>query len=180
MSPSNVTSNTASKSNWRWPGAWAGRTGKTINLIFEKWTFIKISFLVKVRQISQSQRHDSYKMIVFFLKKVLLSPPKIIKLLETRPWHVIHSIRFQEIETCMYQNISNHMKEVKIVTAFRGMHVSPAKHSSASVTDGQTDRRIDDGQSDPYVSLCFPGDTKIHVFVKHWAPSGNKVQKRYF
>ena len=34
-----------------------------------------------------------------------------------------------------------------------------------SVTDGQTDkrtdRRTDDGQSDPYVSLCFAGDTKI-------------------
>ena len=47
--------------------------------------------------------------------------------------------------------------------------MSPAKHSSASVTDGQTDRqtdrrtdgRTDDGQSDPYVSLCFAGDTKI-------------------
>ena len=37
------------------------------------------------------------------------------------------------------------------------MHVSPAKHSSASVTDGRTD----DGQSDPYVSLCFAGDEKI-------------------
>ena len=35
--------------------------------------------------------------------------------------------------------------------------MSPAKHSFASVTDGQTD----DGQSDPYVSLCFAGDTKI-------------------
>ena len=46
------------------------------------------------------------------------------------------------------------------MTAFRGMHVSPAKHSYASVTDGQTDRRTDDGQSDPYVSLCFAGDTK--------------------
>ena len=30
-----------------------------------------------------------------------------------------------------------------IVAAFRGMHVSPAKHSSAGVTDGQTDRRTD-------------------------------------
>ena len=35
----------------------------------------------------------------------------------------------------------------KIVAAFRGMHVSPAKHSSASVTDGLTDRRTD-GQTD--------------------------------
>ena len=37
--------------------------------------------------------------------------------------------------------------------------MSPAKHSYASVTDGQTDGRTDDGQSDPYVSLCFAGDT---------------------
>ena len=26
--------------------------------------------------------------------------------------------------------------------------------------DRQTDRQTDDGQSDPYVSLCFAGDTK--------------------
>ena len=55
------------------------------------------------------------------------------------------------------------------MAAFRGMHVLPAKHSYASVTDGQTDRQTDggtdrqtdDGQSDPYVSLCFAGDTKM-------------------
>ena len=40
------------------------------------------------------------------------------------------------------------------------MHVSPAKHSYGSVTDGQTDN----GQSDPYVSLCFAGDTKTISF----------------
>ena len=28
-------------------------------------------------------------------------------------------------------------------------------------TDGRTDRQTDNGQSDPYVSLCFAGDTKI-------------------
>ena len=28
-------------------------------------------------------------------------------------------------------------------------------------TDGRTDRQTDDGQTDPYVSLCFAGDTKI-------------------
>ena len=30
-----------------------------------------------------------------------------------------------------------------------------------SVTTGQTDGHTDAGQSDPYVSLCFAGDTKI-------------------
>ena len=52
----------------------------------------------------------------------------------------------------------------KIVSAFRGMHVSPAKHSFGKCdrrTDRQTARQTDDGQSDPYVSLCFAGDTKI-------------------
>ena len=50
------------------------------------------------------------------------------------------------------------------------MHVSPAKHSSVRLTrkcdyrtDGQTDGRMDGqtnaGQSDPFVPLCFAGDT---------------------
>ena len=50
---------------------------------------------------------------------------------------------------------------LKKVAAFWGMHVSPAKHSYASVTDGQTD----DGQSDPYMSLCFAGDTKTNCLI---------------
>ena len=53
------------------------------------------------------------------------------------------------------------------MAAFRGMHVSPAKHSYAGVTDGQTDGQTDDGQSDPYVSLCFAGDTKKNEL---WGP----------
>ena len=52
------------------------------------------------------------------------------------------------------------------MAAFLGMHLSPVKHSSASVTDGQTDRQTDrqtdDGQSaKDNVSLCFAGETKI-------------------
>ena len=48
-----------------------------------------------------------------------------------------------------------------------------------SVTTGQThtrththmDRQTDAGQIDPYVPLCFAGDTKTrHVFVKHGCP----------
>ena len=31
-------------------------------------------------------------------------------------------------------------------------------------TDTQTDRRQDAGQSDPYVLLCFAGDTKRAIF----------------
>ena len=32
-----------------------------------------------------------------------------------------------------------------------------------SVTSGQTDRYTDTRQSDPYVTLCFAGDTKILI-----------------
>ena len=42
----------------------------------------------------------------------------------------------------------------KIVAAFRGMHVSPAKHSSASVTDGRTDRRTDRQTTDKVIPMC--------------------------
>ena len=48
---------------------------------------------------------------------------------------------------------------IKIVAAFLGMHVLPAKQAmpdyQESVTTGQTDT----GQSDSYVPLCFAGDT---------------------
>ena len=43
---------------------------------------------------------------------------------------------------------------IKIVAAFRGMHVSPAKHSSASVTDGQTDRRTDRQTMNKVIPMC--------------------------
>ena len=66
--------------------------------------------------------------------------------------------------------------KINIVAAFRGMHVSPAKHSYAWLPrkcDYRTDRQIDGqtdqtdaGQSDPCVLLCFAGDTKISKFTK--------------
>ena len=43
---------------------------------------------------------------------------------------------------------------IKIVAAFRGMHVSPAKHSSAGVTDGQTDRQTDGRTTDKVILMC--------------------------
>ena len=63
-------------------------------------------------------------------------------------------------------SMSQLIKTKNIVAAFRGMHVLPAKHSymrdyPESVTTGQTDGQTDDGQSDPYVLLCFAGNTKI-------------------
>ena len=72
---------------------------------------------------------------------------------------------------------------LNIVAAFRGMHVSPAKHSFGKCdrkvwqmdrqTDGRTDRQTDDGQSDPYVSLCFAGDTKIKGLLLEKKHSGS-------
>ena len=47
-------------------------------------------------------------------------------------------VKFQDV-SCKGKAIVHQ----NIVAAFRGMHVSPAKHSSASVTDGRTDRRTD-------------------------------------
>ena len=41
-----------------------------------------------------------------------------------------------------------------IVAAFKGMHVSPAKHSYASVTDGWTDRRTDRQTTDKVIRMC--------------------------
>ena len=61
---------------------------------------------------------------------------------------------------------------VNIVAAFRGMHVSPAKHSYMYAwlprkCDYRTDRWTDAGQSDPYVPLCFAGDTKTILIQCH-------------
>ena len=39
-----------------------------------------------------------------------------------------------------------------------------------SVTSGQTDGQTDGGQSDPYVPLCFGGDTKTNLFLKQERP----------
>ena len=58
-----------------------------------------------------------------------------------------------------------------IVATFRGMHVSPAKHSYAWLPrkcDYRTDGQTDAGQSDPYVPLCFAGDTIKQYLGYHW------------
>ena len=55
------------------------------------------------------------------------------------------------------QTVSN---KKNIVAAFRRMQVSPAKHSYAWLPR-KCDYRADTGQSDPYVPLCFAGDSKI-------------------
>ena len=72
------------------------------------------------------------------------------------------------VKQTMTQRLTDaHANKKKIVAAFRGMHVSPAKHSFGKC-DRRTDRQTDDGQSDPYVSLCFAGDTKTMALKAKW------------
>ena len=93
-------------------------------------------------------------------------------------------------------------KGCKIVAAFQGMHVSPAKHSYAWPprkcdyrTDRQTDRQMPDKAIPmchyalqttqkqvlsiplPYLPLCFPGETKIgSVYpIALWDPRVAKI-----
>ena len=70
-----------------------------------------------------------------------------------------------------------------IVAAFRGMHVSPAKHCYAWLPrkcDYRTDGRTDAGQSDPYVPLCFEGDTTRLTYACHKHLSINKIWLSFF
>ena len=51
---------------------------------------------------------------------------------------------------------------IHVVAAFRGMHVSPAKHSNAWLPR-KCDYWTDAEQSDPYVLLCFACDTIMEL-----------------
>ena len=53
-------------------------------------------------------------------------------------------------KTVCPQSFNPGVKILNIVAAFRGMHVSPAKHSSGGVTDGQTDRQT----TDKVIPMC--------------------------
>ena len=113
----------------------------------------------------------------------------------------------------MHAKINSQSFMINIVAAFQGMHVSPAKHSYAWLPrkcyywtdrqmDRQTDGQTDAGQSDPYVPLCFAGDTKISwpklkfltqmdrkkdryrgkkdAFMKYYGPQPQQSTKTYF
>ena len=73
------------------------------------------------------------------------------------------------------------MEYNNFTSLIRGMHVSPAKHSYGSDrrTDRQTDGQTDDRQSDPYVSLCFAGDTKITLSGEGSSQKGNEQNQHY-
>ena len=75
---------------------------------------------------------------------------------------LIFSFFFYYCVICLMQISKVPLLCKKIVAAFRGMHVSPAKHSYASVTDGRTDRQTD-GRRTKWslcVAICFADDTK--------------------
>ena len=61
--------------------------------------------------------------------------------------------------TLHYLKGMGNLQPINIVAAFRGMHVSPAKHSYAWLSR-KCDYLTNARQSDPYVPLCFAGDTK--------------------
>ena len=52
------------------------------------------------------------------------------------------------------QRPGKQIEGINIVAAFRGMHVSPAKHSYESVTDRQTDGRTDRQTTDKVIPMC--------------------------
>ena len=105
---------------------------------------------------------------IFSQLYLLLVPPPCHKyklngvFLRWNGFLLFHGIQahYNKVQTSSaYSNMTISLYKNK-VAAFRGMHVSPAKHSYAWLprryrTDGQTDA----GQSDPYVPLCFAGDT---------------------
>ena len=90
-----------------------------------------------------------------------------------------------------------HSKFNKIVTAFRGMHVSPVKHSSASVTDGrtdgqtdrqmdglmdrQTDRRTDRQTTDKVIPMCRYASqaTQKHQNKPNWLTQTGGIQTEF-
>ena len=74
-------------------------------------------------------------------------------------------VRFVNLCILLWYIFSRKVFKSNIVAAFRGMHVSPAKHSSGGVdrrtdrqtdgrTDGQTDGRTDRQTTDKVIPMC--------------------------
>ena len=55
---------------------------------------------------------------------------------------------------------SKRRQNTNTLLVFRGTHVAQAKAKRDRQTDGQIDRQMDVGQSDPFVALCFAGATE--------------------
>ena len=80
----------------------------------------------------------------------------------------------------------------KIVAAFRGMHVSPAKHSFGKCdrkvwqTDRQTDRRTNRRTTNKVIPMCSYAlqATQKHILVQylvgHYYPDLNRMDQRVF
>ena len=86
-------------------------------------------------------------------------------------WHNIRDLGSRSRQEGNLGIVSSSCLVISTVAAFRRMHVSPANSSmrdyqesvTAGQTDTQTDRVTDAWQSDPYVPLCFAGNTKIYI-----------------
>ena len=90
---------------------------------------------------------------------------------------IVLKLALKQVLIALYQELF-WADTLNIVAAFRGMHVSPAKHSYAWLprkcdyrtdtrTDTQTDGQTDARQSNPYVPLCFAGDTTKGAYGTH-------------
>ena len=93
------------------------------------------------------------------------------------PWHLGDKLGVYPWPQCKHKKrfYKSHSKLSNIVAAFRGMHVSPAKHSYAWLsrkcdyrTDRHTHTQTDAGQSDPYVPLCFVISIYVHGDLDLW------------
>ena len=98
-------------------------------------------------------------------------PPKKGKTSSFRPHLLSFIFKLKRVNSIEFFNEFALLSQ-NIVAAFRGMHVSPAKHSYAWLPDRQTDTRTDTGQRDPYVPLCFAGDTKSVRWVISYLKEG--------
>ena len=97
--------------------------------------------------------------------RATLKSLRVGKKVSFEPWSHHRLVPRLRENAPMLSEISGENTE-NIGAAFRGMHVPPAKHSYAWLprkcdyrTDTHTHGQTDTGQSDPYVPLCFAGDT---------------------
>ena len=139
-------------------------TTKCLSVSLCQQSGLATAFLCHLRSIATHRDHFVRRLSVRLSVLPSVCPSVIHTLIA-----MFHRRHMHSSECCHYffTVVFQQWTFKKIVAAFQGMHVSPAKHSYESVTDGRTDRQTDgqtdDGQSDPYVSLCFAGDTKTTV-----------------
>ena len=126
--------------------------------------------MTKLLQSSIPSRNFSMNLITKNSKNVCCAS-------KSKSWHTFKSIWGTHVASETWKLKMNYHQRVttgqtdarNIEAAFQGMHVSPAKHIYAwqpRKCDYRTDRQTDTEQSDPYVPLCFAGDTISDPYCK--------------